>query len=254
MPAHERLAALSQQTAAPMAGQQPSLCVACSGASSAEASLPAAIGSADQPELTAGAAELRRMLAVIEDEIIPKTRVGVAEGNKVFGAAVLDSRLATIVADTNHEMESPLFHGEVYVLNRWAAETPAAERGSSAANAIFLSTHEPCCMCISSLVWAGFTKVFYFFPYEATTSQGIPYDVEIIHELWRVPTYAKRNKYCAAAPVQELIEALPDGEEKAALVAQSLVRAHAQLPAGAGSGAGAGAGTRAGQIDLQGCS
>ena len=35
-----------------------------------------------------------------------------AQGNKVFGAAVLDSSLGTIVADTNHEMESPLFHGE----------------------------------------------------------------------------------------------------------------------------------------------
>ena len=138
--------------------------------------------------LEASAADLSRMLAVIESEILPKTRTAVAAGNKVFGAAVLDDSLKTLVADTNHEMLSPLYHGEVYVIQRWAEQTPARERAASAARANFLSTHEPCCMCISSIVWSGFRRVYYFFPYEATTSQGIPYDVEIMHELWRVPT------------------------------------------------------------------
>ena len=180
-------------------------CQVCGAASDDPAAATLPPPAEPQPELTATAADLKRMLAVIEDEIVPKTQVCVTEGNKVFGAAVLDSSLATVVADTNHEMESPLFHGEVYVMTRWAKETPAAQRGASAADAVFLSTHEPCCMCMSSLVWAGFTKIFYFFPYEATTSQGIPYDVEIMQELWRVPTYARRNKYCATAPIQELI-------------------------------------------------
>ena len=35
-----------------------------------------------QPELTASAQELIRMLQVIEDEILPKTAQGVAAGNK----------------------------------------------------------------------------------------------------------------------------------------------------------------------------
>eukprot|EP01047_Picozoa_sp_COSAG01_P028747 COSAG01_NODE_1942_length_8842_cov_5.900492_8_plen_209_part_00 len=128
-----------------------------------------------QPALVATASELSRMLSVIEDEIIPKTRAGVAEGNKVFGAAVLGPQMQTVVADTNHEMQSPLYHGEVYVIQRWAEQTPTCDRTTSAATANFLSTHEPCCMCISSLVWAGFKRVFYFFPYESTTAQGIPY-------------------------------------------------------------------------------
>ena len=34
------------------------------------------------PALTASASELMRMLQVIEDEILPKTRLGVAAGNK----------------------------------------------------------------------------------------------------------------------------------------------------------------------------
>jgi len=74
MPALERLAALSQQTSAAAAPAQ-QLCVACSGASGAALPDPAPM----QPELTASAASLARMLAVIEDEIVPKTRVCVAE-------------------------------------------------------------------------------------------------------------------------------------------------------------------------------
>ena len=138
-----------------------------------------------RPALSASASELRRLLTVIEEDILPVTREGVARGNKVFGAAVLSERpeLCTVVADTNNELECPLFHGEVYVLQKWAAQTPAEQRGASAARAVFLSTHEPCCMCISAIVWAGFSEVFYFFPYESTRKQGIPHDIEIMHEV-----------------------------------------------------------------------
>ena len=42
-----------------------------------------------QAPVKASAKQLQRMLAVIEDEVLPKTEQGVREGNKVFGAAVL---------------------------------------------------------------------------------------------------------------------------------------------------------------------
>ena len=45
-----------------------------------------------------------RLLEVIEYDIIPKTRAGVAAGNKVFGAAILQkSDLSLVVAETNGE-------------------------------------------------------------------------------------------------------------------------------------------------------
>ena len=141
--------------------------------------------------------------------------------SQVFGAAVLGPppALETVVADTNHETESPLFHGEVYVLQQWAAETPPAARKQSAADAVFLSTHEPCCMCISSIVWAGFRKVYYLFPYLTTREQGIPHDLDIMQELWNVPSYQKRNKFCATACIIDQIQALPDGDDKSKLEA-----------------------------------
>ena len=49
--------------------------------------------------LQASVDEIRRMLLIIKDEILPKTTVGVANGNKVFGAAILNDRLETVLAD-----------------------------------------------------------------------------------------------------------------------------------------------------------
>ena len=174
-----------------------------------------------RPALSASASELRRLLTVIEEDILPVTREGVARGNKVFGAAVLSERpeLCTVVADTNNELECPLFHGEVYVLQKWAAQTPAEQRGANAARAVFLSTHEPCCMCISSIVWSGFKRCYYLFPYETTRDQGIPHDLNIMYELWRVPRYRERNAFCATAGLLPLIGALEDGEARAELEA-----------------------------------
>ena len=61
-----------------------------------------------------------RLLTVIEVEIIPLTREGVRNGNKIFGAAMLKkSDLSTIIAGTNHETENPLWHGEIYTINQY---------------------------------------------------------------------------------------------------------------------------------------
>jgi len=161
------------------------------------------------PQVTS--ADLARMLDVIENEVLPKTTVCVANGNKVFGAAVLKDTdgLPTVIAETNHETLCPLYHGEVYTIKMWSETVPAAERPLPS-ESVFLSTHEPCCMCISSIVWSGFKKVFYLFPYETTRDQGIPHDLNIVYELWRVPRYQQRNKFCASVGILDMIEALPE--------------------------------------------
>ena len=50
-----------------------------------------------------------RLLDVVEQDILPRTEAGVAEGNKLFGAAILrkDDR-SLVLAETNNEMENPL--------------------------------------------------------------------------------------------------------------------------------------------------
>ena len=53
-----------------------------------------------------------RLLEVIETDILPLTTAGVAAGNKIFGAALLrKSDHSTLLAETNNELENPLWHG-----------------------------------------------------------------------------------------------------------------------------------------------
>ena len=63
------------------------------------------------------AAATKRLLDVIEHNIVPLTRQAVTKGIKLFGAAVLGkSDLALVVAGSNNERENPLWHGEIATL------------------------------------------------------------------------------------------------------------------------------------------
>jgi len=157
--------------------------------------------------------ELLQMLLVIKEDILPLTEKEVSNGNKVFGAAILSSDLQCIFCDTNTETECPIFHGEVKTIVKWSEVTPPSQRGPIAQSSIFLSTHEPCCMCISLILWAGFTKVYYFFGYNITKDQGIPHDIQTMHELWGTPTYRKQNKYLSTASIMDLIRDVPSENE-----------------------------------------
>jgi hypothetical protein len=70
--------------------------------------------------LTASKELLLRLLTCIEKEILPRTIGAVEEGNKVFGAAILKDAAADewplVVAATNHETVTCLFHGKVQCL------------------------------------------------------------------------------------------------------------------------------------------
>jgi tRNA(Arg) A34 adenosine deaminase TadA len=123
-----------------------------------------------------------RLLSVMENDIIPLTSRGVAEGNKVFGAAILrKSDLSLVVAETNNETENPLWHGEIHTLKRFyeLGEKPDTK------DLIFLSTHEPCTMCMSAITWAGFDNFFYFFSHEDSRDAfAIPHDLKILKEVF----------------------------------------------------------------------
>ena len=94
-----------------------------------------------QSSLSATSEELKTMLDVIQKEILPATEKGVSNGNKVFGAAILNADLQCEIASTNAETDCPIFHGEVKWIVDWSRQTPSAERGPRALNGIFLATH-----------------------------------------------------------------------------------------------------------------
>ena len=150
---------------------------------------------------------LDRVLSVLENEIAPKTMAGVRAGNKLFGAAILNkSDLSTVIASTNTETGNPLMHGEVTAIHAFY-DLPK-DRRPPAGETIFIATHEPCPLCLSSITWGGFDNFFYLFTYEdSRDAYGIPHDIVMLDEIFRCPdgSYSEKNKYWSSWSLRDLI-------------------------------------------------
>jgi tRNA(Arg) A34 adenosine deaminase TadA len=135
-------------------------------------------------------------------------QAGVREGNKVFGAAVLrKASLELVVVGTNEEARNPLLHGEISCLNRYWSLPP--ESRPPPADCLFLSSHEPCPMCLAAVAWSGFDNFYYLFSYEDTRDAfEIPHDLAILEEIFRCPdgAYAHANAYWKSYYLPDLVE------------------------------------------------
>ena len=158
---------------------------------------------------------LDRVLGVLENEVVPKTMKGVRAGNKLFGAAILNkSDLSTVIAATNAETGNPLFHGEVTAIFEFY-DIPKDKRPSPK-DTIFIATHEPCPLCLSSITWGGWDNFFYLFTYEdSRDAYGIPHDIVMLDEIFRCPegTYSEKNKFWSSWSIRGLIATLPQKQQ-----------------------------------------
>ncbi len=159
---------------------------------------------------------LETILNVFLYEVLPLTKKGVAKGSKVFGAAIIKKDdLSVVIAETNNEIENPLWHGEMHALKKFYeldANTRPREK-----DCIFLSSHEPCSMCLSGITFSGFDNFYYLFPYTETNDQfNIPHDLNILKEVFKINDgkYNKKNSYWESHNINLLIENLQPSEKK----------------------------------------
>jgi tRNA(Arg) A34 adenosine deaminase TadA len=157
-----------------------------------------------------------RLLDVIEGDILPLTEAGVRRGNKIFGAAILrKSDRSLVLAETNNEIENPLWHGEVHALKRFY-ELPAAARPDPK-DCLFLATHEPCPLCLSAITWGGYDNFYYLFSHaDSRDAFAIPHDLKILKEVFGLEPdgYNARNSYWTSYAIPRLVDDLAAPERE----------------------------------------
>ena len=159
---------------------------------------------------------LEKILNIFLNEVLPLTEKGVAKGSKIFGAAIVKKDdLSMVIAETNNEIENPLWHGEMHTLKKFY-ELDANTRPNEK-DCMFLSSHEPCSMCLSAITFSGFDNFYYLFPYTATNDDfNIPHDLNILKEVFKINDgeYNKENSYWKSQNINLLIENLQLSEKE----------------------------------------
>ena len=138
--------------------------------------------------------DYNKIIDVFIEDLIPLTKATINKGNKVFGAFIVKkSDLSIVCLGTNKETKNPLFHGEISTLFNFY-ET----QYTKTKDYYFISSHQPCSLCLSAITWSGFDNFYYFFPYEDTKDNfNIPHDLKILEEVFKIKrgNYQKNNQY-----------------------------------------------------------
>ena len=145
------------------------------------------------------------LLDIFIDTLIPETEKAVNQGNKIFGAFIIKkSDLSLVIIGTNNEVINPLYHGEISALFNFFKTKKLNPKDH-----YFISSHEPCSLCLSAITWSGFDNLFYFFSYDDTKSSfHIPHDLNILQEVFNIKDgeYNKVNSYWKSLSIIDQIK------------------------------------------------
>jgi len=156
---------------------------------------------------------LDRIIDVFLNDLLPKTKISVSKGNKIFGGFILNKdELDCLCIGTNNEIENPIYHGEISTIVNFFNI-----KNLNPKNYYFISSHEPCSLCLSAITWSGFDNFYYLFPYEETNSSfNIPHDLKILNQVFSIQNgqYNKSNKYWNSFSILDEISKLKNDKEK----------------------------------------
>ena len=159
---------------------------------------------------------LDKFVDIFKNNILPLTIKGVDAGNKIFGAAIINKEdYSMVIAGSNNETENPIWHGEIYTLKKFY-EMEIKIRPNEK-DCIFLSSHEPCSLCLSAITFSGFDNFYYLFPYESTFNDfNIPHDLKILEEVFDIKNgnYLNENAYWKSYSINKLINELTTNKKE----------------------------------------
>lgn len=152
--------------------------------------------------------KIGKILDAIEYSLLPLTKKGIARGNHVFGAVVIDAdTLETVAVGTNNRVMNPIYHGEIDTLQRFFALSgcPAPRK------CIFVASHDPCPMCISAIAWAGFREIWVLYEYDDVQNNfDMPVDLAMYKEIFGAEGASKENKFYKKYSIEKEAAKEPD--------------------------------------------
>ncbi|MBW2409265.1 MAG: nucleoside deaminase [Deltaproteobacteria bacterium] len=99
---------------------------------------------------------------------IEEAKISLKEGNSGFGALLIKGRdVISKAHDTDKTSGDPTRHAEMNVIR-----SAAAELGGGLSGCFLVSTHEPCPMCSTAILWSGISEVAYGYPISDAIKQG----------------------------------------------------------------------------------
>jgi tRNA(adenine34) deaminase len=101
-------------------------------------------------------------------QAIAQARVSLREGNNGFGAVVVrEGKIIARAHDQEDTTGDPTAHAEIIAIRRACRKV-----GKNLADCLLVSTHEPCPMCATAVIWAGLTEIAYGYSIKQALDQG----------------------------------------------------------------------------------
>ena len=102
------------------------------------------------------------------DIAIAEAKISLEQGNSGFGAVIIkDDTVIAQAHDTDTTLHDPTAHAELNAI-RLAAQKSKGDLSGC----LLVTTHEPCPMCSTAIVWSGITRIAFGYSIQDSLRQG----------------------------------------------------------------------------------